>query len=1535
MGVAIEHHDILHLDAFSWNEKREKQTPLLSRIAGDLISNGFKDVGPRVVKVTVSDAQLTRYIDSFIVYYYDSATNQPSQGAFGIRDWSNSTAVTYVSNYFYDGNALKPKRIEDNTYKPSTATTWNDFVATGIPGDTTDSSGDSIYVGNIAKTKFLGPNTELFAFLNPHPANRDTEGNWLKNTPTTVPVEGLSADQNGYIGLPRMAEEVYKNEFNKIKALMTTNARGVVAYPDAASGVDSVGNLRHYKEEKFPSGEIEHHFWITTYNDEEFFPADVTTNEAYEGRWGFQFATGFDKVQPDDVYDITLTGTKMNDNSTVTQTASVTAPNRDLGDFTTAIHNAFLNSNIMSTTSGVLDVNNESNEPEGTTIPVKSISKSINWVATYARTARTLLSGLTYNYVQVVTDTGIGSSNSSHRDGKQYKFNSDPIATKYHANTYNTDTFDGLQSGDTVLSRLGVGKLDHYVKTARSFGGLTFSAGSNYVLNNPVTTYTDGTSILNLTPNSGGGTTTFEYNQIKTAYANFNSTVALNRTNGYLADSNYLNRDFSIWNTSNQILHRQSTSVSFTFTETNQNGGVTNRSDSDYAQIQARNFHLAHVVNGYVHEITIDGITGANKGDLITINLTGVVDESNNTAWVDETIDISYTMEAKKQYPADGGTSVLLLADIIQFLNSDEAPYTRDYMDAEIDNTFIRLKYNAKSSAFMNRLAKKEMVDNNSGDTNYWGLFNSPSDIKNRTSSTYGAASGDYWIYGSGTIFGNTLAEYANGNWSYANTGFDVLPADAPAGHTNGTFLDSNGHLTPEYTAAVSGHVSDEDAAAPGKESHFNLSDNSSRQALAQLNTMRLAIDSNYAYPTDGTDIPIKFINPHTDINENNLSVNKNFLGMYSWDIPSKAKFEATFSVVQETQAAADPIEISLSQEVPAALSNVSKIRLSFPFARDLGTYASPVKKSAFGVYVASQNDKSSNYAQSYYQNVLQGATGSTPFASTRLARPVGPEISFDFQQKLLHPNQTHAGTQNGMTNWKNFEYHVSDLEIQDFVYVTDRSMGPLVFETTGSLGGKNSTNNEVNEQPWRIRFDVSRGTEMVETSPFINDKYLQKVESSTDTSIAGNTFEYLTVHIATPYQLLSNGDVTDTSLSNDIMQKAITREPGFLGGLRRQYQGYLGTTIHKNNPYTQRNELKSVIANKLNRNAGRVGLFHSTVDGFPTTLGSVWDNGSNITDVVYLDTSGTVENGLLENGEYRYEEDFLIGTSSELLHDTPFNTGTARVQKGFYRRTGRSGNLSASYPMTYTLSIASHGIAFHIKDHASHTEEGRNAFFVVQRHVDSTTGEPDFDSATQPVHCVYASSESPTLYSDLTPYFKTEETSRYTSLGQSGIYDVDGNFVTDFVVDEVVEADLKAFDLDEQGRFRRFIVREKDVLKPWDRHVFAGLNERDSHAVLNPLEQLSLNDDGQLVIQFPTRIGSQRYLFTGAEIDMIGFVDAGSVGEDTVISSDRFTVANGVSKRRLYRGLGSTDAYGNGMRILFLQGGFSVQTTFIDTSLL
>ena len=154
------------------------------------------------------------------------------------------------------------------------------------------------------------------------------------------------------------------------------------------------------------------------------------------------------------------------------------------------------------------------------------------------------------------------------------------------------------------------------------------------------------------------------------------------------------------------------------------------------------------------------------------------------------------------------------------------------------------------------------------------------------------------------------------------------------------------------------------------------------------------------------------------------------------------------------------------------------------------------------------------------------------------------------------------------------------------------------------------------------------------------------------------------------------------------------------------------------------------------------------------------------------------------------------------------------------------------------------------------------------------------------------------------------------------GLYNESGDQTFDFFVTQLDDDEMTSIDLETQSRFRRFVVREKDVLKPWDRHVFAGLNETDSHAVINPLEQLSLNDEGQLIIQFPTRIGTQRYLFTGKELDLIAFCDGGSVGQDTLVSSDRFSDTGLTNKTRTYKGMMSTKANGNGMRVLVLSDG-------------
>ena len=609
-----------------------------------------------------------------------------------------------------------------------------------------------------------------------------------------------------------------------------------------------------------------------------------------------------------------------------------------------------------------------------------------------------------------------------------------------------------------------------------------------------------------------------------------------------------------------------------------------------------------------------------------------------------------------------------------------------------------------------------------------------------------------------------------------------------------------------------------------------------------------------------------------------------------------------------------DPMEFELYQTQSPQISDVSKVRLSFPLARDFGTFANPINGN-WKVQLGADGVDTS-YFTSYQQNVLHVDGG----------RPVGPQVSFDLDQRTRHPNSTHPGLSLSKTSFKEFDTYTHEIEIDSFEYITDHSMGPIVLQTKGSnpLSGNNG------DQPWRIRFDVSRGYEVRETSPYINDAVLQ-VRGDTD---ASNSFEYFKCHVATEFQLKSDGDVSQIE-GRDGIKEAKMREPGFLGAMRPQFTGYLESASHLISPFVNREQLRNSVVTDFNPTAGLVGRKHYDITGtLITGLYQIFTDPAGYT--IAKNNGQTVTDGILLDNEYRYEERFLVGSSTELTYDTPYNSGSLRLQKGWFRRTGKSHpDVAVSYPMSFTATFADHGITMMVRDQASSDQADDHAWFVVQRHVDSITGEADYSSEHQPIHCVYATSEPPTLFSDLVPYFTSKTTQREESIAYTGIYDVAGNYLYNFTIDEMQNQELIALDMDTQARFRRFVVREKDVLKPWDRHVFAGINETDSHAVINPLEQLSLNDKGQLVIQFPNRLGSQRFLYTGKELDLISFCAAGAVGQDTLISSDRFSTTGTTDKRRLYRGLMSSEAYGNGMRLLMLVAGNGIENTDADTTLL
>jgi hypothetical protein len=169
-----------------------------------------------------------------------------------------------------------------------------------------------------------------------------------------------------------------------------------------------------------------------------------------------------------------------------------------------------------------------------------------------------------------------------------------------------------------------------------------------------------------------------------------------------------------------------------------------------------------------------------------------------------------------------------------------------------------------------------------------------------------------------------------------------------------------------------------------------------------------------------------------------------------------------------------------------------------------------------------------------------------------------------------------------------------------------------------------------------------------------------------------------------------------------------------------------------------------------------------------------------------------------------------------------------------------------------------------------------------------------------------------------------------------------------------------------------RFVVREQDVLKPWDYHVSATMHEVDSHAIINPMEQLSITQDRNFVFSFPTQITSQRFYYPQSELDLIcvssasfstqaGHVEINKYGDSDGINKQFDTTLqpsatdpNGVAlgsvalnkyaghhgpdgekyiwrkNARKYEGMAATLPNGNGMRVFMQVTGSSIRYTDI-----
>jgi len=83
--------------------------------------------------------------------------------------------------------------------------------------------------------------------------------------------------------------------------------------------------------------------------------------------------------------------------------------------------------------------------------------------------------------------------------------------------------------------------------------------------------------------------------------------------------------------------------------------------------------------------------------------------------------------------------------------------------------------------------------------------------------------------------------------------------------------------------------------------------------------------------------------------------------------------------------------------------------------------------------------------------------------------------------------------------------------------------------------------------------------------------------------------------------------------------------------------------------------------------------------------------------------------------------------------------------------------------------------------------------------------------------------------------------------------------------------------------------------LKPWDYHVSATMHEVDSHAIINPQEQLSITQGRNFVFSFPTQLTSQRFYYPESELDLICVSSADFSTQAGYVEIDKYSDSDGI----------------------------------------
>ncbi|NDH70130.1 MAG: hypothetical protein EBY54_01905 [Proteobacteria bacterium] len=201
----------------------------------DLLANGFKDVGPTITKLTLNDKQLTKFIDEFIVYNYDSNCITASEGAFGIGDPLAPTparpfGVNYT-DFLLDGVGSQRIKKIDDVYL------YNDWHKT--LSEDVDQGDD--YDGGLDLATCVGPNAELFSYLNPHPSMRGGSERWkteiiIKTTDSATTTIHVNSTELLQVGELILTNNGVADGVTQITAINSSTSLTVSAAIDVVEG---------------------------------------------------------------------------------------------------------------------------------------------------------------------------------------------------------------------------------------------------------------------------------------------------------------------------------------------------------------------------------------------------------------------------------------------------------------------------------------------------------------------------------------------------------------------------------------------------------------------------------------------------------------------------------------------------------------------------------------------------------------------------------------------------------------------------------------------------------------------------------------------------------------------------------------------------------------------------------------------------------------------------------------------------------------------------------------------------------------------------------------------------------------------------------------------------------------------------------------------------------------------------------------------------------------------------------------------------